>query len=132
MVFDWEREGASMRHLICFSLLAALFATAALAADVTGTWKAQVPGREGTPMEMTFTFKVEGETLTGAVSNPMGETPISNGRISGDDISFSVVMNFGGNEVKINYKGKVSGNEIKFTSQREGSDRVREFVAKKA
>jgi len=120
-----------MRYFISLPLLVALFATLALAADVTGTWKAQVPGREGNPMEMTFTFKVEGETLTGTISNPMGETPISNGKTSGDDLSFTVVMNFGGNEVKINYKGKVSGNEIKFTSQREGSDRVREFVAKK-
>lgn len=121
-----------MRNLTVCALLVTLFAALTLAADVTGTWKAQVPGRDGNAVETTFTFKVDGETLTGAVSNPMGETPISNGKISGDDLSFTVVMNFGGNEVKLLYKGKVSGNEIKFSSQREGSDRVREFVAKKA
>ncbi len=121
-----------MRYVFSLTLLAAMLATVALAADVTGTWKAQVPGREGNTMEMTFNFKAQGDTLTGTISNPMGELPISNGKVSGDDISFTVVMNFGGNEVKLLYKGKVAGNEIKFTSQREGSDRVREFVAKKS
>lgn len=121
-----------MRYGFSLTLLVTLLAAVALAADVTGTWKAQVPGREGATMEMTFNFKVEGETLTGSISSARGETPISNGKVSGDDLSFTVVMSFGGNEIKMLYKGKVSGNEIKFTSQREGSDRVREFVAKKS
>ena len=121
-----------MRNFTILTLLTALCATLALAAGVTGAWKAQVPGREGATMELTFNFKQQGETLTGNVASAMGELPISEGKVSGDDISFTVVMNFGGNEVKMLYKGKVSGNEIKFTSQREGSDRVREFVAKKS
>ena len=41
---------------------------AALAADVTGKWTAQVPGRQGQTRETTFTFKQDGETLTGTVS----------------------------------------------------------------
>jgi lipopolysaccharide export system protein LptA len=121
-----------MRYIFSLALLVSLLATLALAADVTGAWKAQVPGREGATMELTFNFKQQGETLTGNVTSPRGELPISSGKVSGDDVSFTVVMNFGGNEVKMLYKGKVSGNEIKFTSQREGSERVREFTAKKA
>lgn len=121
-----------MRYVFSLTLLVTLLAAVALAADVTGTWKAQVPGREGATMEMTFNFKQAGETLTGSISSARGETPISNGKVSGDDLSFTVVMSFGGNEIKMLYKGKVSGNEIKFTSQREGSDRVREFIAKKS
>ena len=41
-------------------------------------------------------------------------------------------MEFNGNEVKLNFKGKVSGDVIKFTRQREGGDRVQEFTAKKS
>jgi hypothetical protein len=41
-------------------------------------------------------------------------------------------MNFQGNEVKLNFKGKVSGDEIKFTRQREGADQSQEFTAKRA
>jgi hypothetical protein len=121
-----------MRLLTVLTLLVSLFAALAMAADVTGAWKAQVPGRDGQTREMTLTFKVDGATLTGSISSPGGEIAISDGKISGDDISFTVVRKFGDNEVKVLYKGKVSGDTIKFTSQREGAERVTEFVAKKA
>jgi hypothetical protein len=101
------------------------------AADVAGKWTAQVPGREGQTREATFTFAVDGETLTGTVSAPMGELPISEGTVKGDAIAFATVANFNGNEFKILYKGTVAGDEIKFTRQREGGERVAEFVAKR-
>jgi hypothetical protein len=41
-------------------------------------------------------------------------------------------MEFNGNQVKLNFKGKIEGDQIKFTRQREGGDRVQEFTAKKA
>jgi hypothetical protein len=93
--------------------------SAAWAADVTGKWVAQVPGRQGTN-ETTFNFKVDGDQLTGTVSSQMGDQPISEGKVSGDDISFVVTLSFGGNEIKLLYKGKVSGDEIKFTRERQG------------
>jgi hypothetical protein len=112
--------------------LAVVLAAALQAADVTGKWVAQVPGRDGQTREQTFTFKVEGEKLTGSVTGRQGDVPITDGKISGDDLSFTVVMNFQGNEVKMLYKGKVAGQEIKFTRQREGGDQAQEFVAKRA
>ena len=33
---------------------------------------------------------------------PMGETDIKDGTVKGDNVTFSVVRNFGGNEVTIN------------------------------
>src|SRR5499433_4517291 len=82
-------------------------------ADVNGKWTAQVPGRDGQPQETTFTFKVEGDKLTGTVSGRQGDTPIADGKIDGDNISFSRTINAQGNNIKISYKGKVSGDEIK-------------------
>jgi hypothetical protein len=109
------------------------FATiVAYAADVSGKWVAQVPGRGGQMQDVTFDFKVSGDQLTGTVTNPRGESPISDGKIEGDTISFVQVLNFNGNEMKILYKGKVAGDEIKFTRQREGGDRVSEFTAKRS
>ena len=102
------------------------------AADVAGKWTAQVPGREGQTREATFTFAVDGEKLTGTVTNPMGDVAITDGTVKGDTIAFATVLEFQGNQVKILYKGTVAGGEIKFTRQREGGDRVAEFVAKKA
>jgi hypothetical protein len=105
----------------------------AQAADITGKWTAQVPGRDGQTREATFTLKVEGEKLTGTTSGRNGEVPITDGTVKGDAIAFTVVMNFQGNEVKMLYKGTVAGEEIKFTRQREGGDQPpAEFVAKKA
>lgn len=115
---------------VIFLLL--LAAVAVFAADVSGKWVAQVPGRGGETREATFTFKVDGNQLTGSVSGRRGDVAISDGKIDGDDISFTQVMEFGGNQVKLLYKGKVSGGEIKFTRQREGGERSVEFTAKRA
>lgn len=106
--------------------------TAAWAADVTGRWTAQVPGQGGRTREATFNLKADGENLTGTMSGPMGDVPISDGKVNGDEISFTVKLNFQGNEVKLLHKGKVSGEEIKFTRQREGGDRTQEFTAKRS
>jgi hypothetical protein len=104
-------------------------------ADASGKWTAQVPGRDGQPQETTFTFKVEGDKLTGAVSGRQGDTPIADGKISGDEISFTVTRERQGATIKQLYKGKVSGDEIKFTRSVEGGQGARppvEFTAKKA
>jgi len=115
---------------VIFLLL--LAAVAVFAADVSGKWVAQMPGRGGETREATFTFKVDGDQLTGSVSGRRGDMPISDGKIDGDDISFTQVMEFNGNQMKLLYKGKVSGDEIKFTRQREGAERSVEFTAKRA
>jgi hypothetical protein len=102
------------------------------AADPTGKWKAQVPGRQGNLREVTFTFKATGANLTGSITGRQGnEIPISDGKINGDDISFTVTQEFGGNTVKQNYIGKIAGDEIKF--KREGGQGpAQEFTAKRA
>jgi hypothetical protein len=103
---------------------------AAFAASVDGKWTAEVPGRGGNTMTMTFTFKTEGSTLTGTVANQMGENPIQNGKVDGDNISFEQVMNFNGNERRLTYKGTVKGDTIEMT--REGGRGPQTFTAKKA
>jgi hypothetical protein len=114
---------------VCFVLYASLLV---LASDVSGKWTAQVPGRGGQTREQTFNFKVEGAKLTGTVSGMQGDNPISDGTVKGDDISFTVVFSFNGNDVKLHYQGKVSGDEIKFTRTREGGQgQGQEFTAKR-
>jgi hypothetical protein len=102
------------------------------AADINGKWIAQVPGRDGQTRETTFNFRVEENKLTGTVTGRQGDNPISDGKISGEDFSFTVTANFGGNEVKLLYKGKIVGDEIKLTRTREGGDQPgQEFTAKR-
>ena len=104
-----------------------------LAAGVDGKWVAQVPGRGGQTRETTFTFKVEGTKLTGTVSGMQGENPISDGKVNGDEISFTQSIEVQGNSIKVLYTGKISGDEIKMTRKRDGSDQpATEFTAKRA
>lgn len=109
----------------------------ALAADISGKWVAQIPGRQGATQEWTFNFKVEGGKLTGTISSQRGEQQITEGTVSGDTVSFVVVRQGGQGQIKEVYKGTVSGNEIKFTRTREGGGGGGrggpvEFVAKRA
>lgn len=113
-------------------VLLALCAVTLSAADVAGTWKASIETPNGA-FESTFVFKVDGTTVTGTTSNQMiGEAPISDGKIDGDNLTFSVTLKRDGQEFKLNYHGKVNGNEIKLTVAIPGADRNFEMTAKKA
>jgi hypothetical protein len=112
-------------------VLITLFAFAALAADVTGTWKGTAETPNG-PMERTFVFKVDGNKLTGeTTSQMMGKSTITDGKIDGDNLSFTITVKFQDNEMQLNYKGKVNGNEIKFTVEVPNGGQTLEYVAKK-
>jgi hypothetical protein len=107
----------------------------AAAADFNGKWLAQVPGRQGNMQEQTFTFKVEGAKLTGTMSSQRGDQEITEGKVSGDDITFMIVRKFNEMEMKSIYKGKAAGSEIKFSMEMQGGrggGTPVEFVAKKA
>jgi hypothetical protein len=118
-----------MRLAVLFLALCA----AVFAADVTGKWVGQVPGRDNQTREMTFNLKADGDKLTGEVGAGRGTRPLEDGKISGDEISFTQTFEFNGNSMKFLYKGKVEGDQIKFTREREGGQgRKVEFTAKKA
>ncbi len=113
-------------------ILTFVFVASVCAADVSGKWTAQVPGRQGQMNEQTFTFKVDGDKLTGTILGGRGgEVQISDGKVKGDEISFTVTRTGPNGEIKINYKGKVSGDEIKFTREG-GQGQPQEFTAKRA
>jgi len=98
-----------MRRLLV-SLM--VFTLAALAADISGNWKATAEGPNGS-MERTFVFKVEGSKVTGeTTSSMMGKSTITDGKIDGDNLSFTITANIQGNELKLTYKGKVTGSEL--------------------
>jgi opacity protein-like surface antigen len=103
------------RLLVLATILMAIFALAALAADISGTWKGTADF-QGQAIERTFVFKVDGSKLTGeTTSELLGKSTIEDGKIDGDNISFTITANFQGNELKMNYKGKVVGNTIKLS-----------------
>ena len=123
-----------MRKLYLTALLG-IFAIAGYAADVTGKWTAEVPGRGGNLQPNTIVLKQEGTKVTGTLDGGRGgPVEITNGKVEGDTVTFTVVRSFGGNEIKQNYKGAISGSEIKFTRTVEGGQGAPavEFTAKKS
>lgn len=111
--------------------LFALFALISMAADVTGKWIAQIPGRDGQTREVVYNLKADGAKLTGTMSGPQGaEIAISDGKVDGDNIAFSVKLEFNGNSMTRNYTGVVAGDEIKMKSQTQRG--AQEFVAKRS
>ena len=60
-----------------------------------------------------------------------GDQTISDGKVDGDNLSFVVNLEFNGNKIAQNYKGTVSGSEIKFTREVAGRGNPVEFTAKK-
>src|SRR2546427_545765 len=103
------------------------------AADVTGKWKSEFDTQIG-HLKYIYEFKADGEKLAGkAIREREGEkteTEIREGKLSGNDISFAELVKFQDQEIRVDYKGKVAGDEIRFTRTVDGSIKE-EMVAKR-
>ncbi len=117
-----------MKWLLC---LMAVFAFTASAADISGNWKGTAETPNGM-IERTFVFKVDGHKLTGeTTSNTLGKSAIEDGKVDGDDVSFSLTVKMQGSEAKVSYKGKVDGDTIRFTVEVQGFGQTLEMTAKR-
>lgn len=106
----------------------------AFAADISGQWTATIKTPIG-DMHYTFDFKAQGETLTGkAVMSMEGvssESALSEGVVKGDAITFVETLKVQGQELRCEYKGTISGNEIR-GSRTVGSFGAEDFIASRA
>ncbi len=108
-------------------------------ADPTGTWSWTVPGRNGGPdRKNTLKLKVEGDKVTGKLTSPArgGETrdtEIKDGKLKGNEVSFTVSREFNGNTFTQKYSGKVTADSIKgkMEFERNGETTSRDWEAKK-
>jgi hypothetical protein len=107
-------------------------------ADPSGTWSWTVRGRQGADRKVTAKFKVSADKLTGTVSAPgrngqTSDTDISEGKVSGEDVSFSTVREVNGNKITTKYTGKISGDTIKgkMEFERNGEPVSRDWEAKR-
>jgi hypothetical protein len=121
-------------------LLVASFAL--MAADVSGKWTFEQPGRGGGPgRPVTITLKADGSTLTGTMPGggrggaPADPIAISDGKVDGNNISFTVKREMNGNTMITKYEGTVAGDELKLKITRNGQDGTpvtTEVVAKRS
>src|SRR6185295_1242306 len=98
----------------------AAISMAARAADVSGTWKAEFDTQRGL-QKYTFALKQDGTTVTGKANverdGEKREAEFKEGKVEGDTVNFVEIINAQGNDLRITYTGKISGDEIKFTRQ---------------
>ncbi len=114
-------------------VMGVLCAVMAFAADVTGKWTAETTTQRGTQTQ-TFDFKADGSKLTGTVTGGRGgPTEITEGKISGDKISFKISRTMQERSFVQMFEGTVAGDEIKLSAKVEGMDTpAREMTAKRA
>ncbi|HEV3202457.1 MAG TPA: hypothetical protein VGZ73_31385 [Bryobacteraceae bacterium] len=117
------------KKLLFVTTILLVLAFAAVAADITGKWIAEQPGRQGgPPRQTTFVLKADGAKLTGTMSAPgrggaaPTEIELTNGKVDGNNISFEVKRQTQNGEMVSKYEGTLSGDELKLKTTRPGQD----------
>ncbi len=94
-------------------ILAVLFvfvAGVAYAADIDGKWEGEMAGMGGgAPMKIAYTFKADGNTLTGTTKDMNGsDLSIKDGKIDGNKISYVLEMM----GMSMTHTGTVNGDTL--------------------
>ena len=98
------------------ALAVLLCAATVFAADVDGKWDGAISTPNG-DFPVSYTLKADGAKLTGTLVNGDGSSvPLTDGKVDGSNITFTVTIDFGGMPLVFNYKGVVSGTEIKLST----------------
>jgi hypothetical protein len=124
-----------MRKGVILAVLILVGLVCVYAADIAGKWTTQFDSQVGV-QKYVFEFKVEGTKLTGTATSKIADaaevkTPLTEGAVNGDDVTFVENLDYQGQALKITYKGKIAGDEIKFSRDVAGQG-GETFVAKRA
>ena len=99
---------------IMFVAVMLLVAGFAFAADIDGKWTGEIEfGGQSMPVE--YTFKADGAKLTGSTMIMENPVEIQDGKIDGNNISFSITFGEGEQGMKIDYKGVLTGDQLKLS-----------------
>jgi hypothetical protein len=102
--------------VLCLSICA--LAPALSAGDVSGIWTGQLEDRNGDSQDFSFRFAQTGDSLTGKMYGDNESTPIADGKIVGNQVSFTVTTELNGAISKFVYTGTWTGDEIDVTRER--------------
>lgn len=84
------------------------------AANVVGTYTVliQPPGQS---LPGTLTIVQQGSVLSGTLTTELGDSPFSDGRVNGNEISFSGNVTVGGQVIAFSVKATLTGNQLSGT-----------------
>lgn len=86
---------------------------------VTGTWNLTVESPQGA-VAITADLRHEGETISGAVTSPFGQSTISSGSVSGNEVRFTLSVEIQGTPMLVTFAGRVEGDRMSGTVTVEG------------
>lgn len=126
-----------MRSFLLFVFAAALTLPAADSTQpkIEGTWKWTFNMPDGTRAEPKARLKREGGALTGtSIPRPGMSTPITDLKVDGDKISWSVVRETNGRNVTTRYAGRIKDDKITGTIESDwsGEPQTYEWTARRA
>jgi hypothetical protein len=128
-VYAGKLKGGIYMKFFAFVLAMLLVAGMAFAADIDGKWAGELDmGGQKIPVE--YTFKADGATLTGSTQIMDSPVTLKDGKINGNNISFSINFGEGEQAMKIDYKGVLTGDTLKLTFDMMGQST--DIVLKKA
>jgi hypothetical protein len=82
-------------------------------ASADGKWTWTYKTKDGKDAEAAIKLKQEGDKLTGAyVARDGTQTPLENGKITGNDLAFDVNREINGEKMLFKYTGKLEGDTI--------------------
>ncbi len=104
--------------LITTGLFAADTSSNSGTANVAGKWGSEFDTRVG-HLKYVYDLKVSGNKLTGTATRERDgnktEIELKEGTVNGDEVSFVEPLQMQDRDVRIEYKGKLSGDDLKLT-----------------
>jgi hypothetical protein len=97
------------------ALLLVFCVGAARAADIDGKWKLLYITENGLHRESTLEVKEDGGKLSGKVSSERGTALIDTGAVNQNQISFSLLRKGNGDEIRVEYTGRIEDGVLKLT-----------------
>jgi imidazolonepropionase-like amidohydrolase len=84
-------------------------------AQVGGTWRLTIESPQGA-QAATLNVNQNGTSFSGRISGlPTGDVDVSDGRVNGSSVNWSLVLSFGGQAITLGFNGEVDGGKMSGT-----------------
>jgi alpha-galactosidase len=114
-----------------FVALSMFLCTLAAAEDLTGRWVATETTPNGQKRETTVALIAEGNSLKGFIANPRSTMLIVEGRVDGNNVSFTVLRESNGVDKRADCTAELSGDGLKVTIPSDGTRPATVLAAKR-
>ncbi len=122
-----------MKTYLLSTLMTLCAVTFLHAADLTGKWRSEFDTQIGR-QTYVYDLKADSEKVTGKATGEVNgakhSVDIKDGTLKDDAVSFAEAFEYQGNDIRIDYSGKIVGDELKLT-RKVGDFATEELVAKR-